>query len=67
MGYSEVNYMPLFIYKCLDCESSFEELVRSSDEKVNCPKCNSEKVQKKLPNRVNSPSTASVSHGSGCG
>lgn len=60
--------MPFFNYKCLDCESSFEELVRSSDEKVICPKCKSERVEKKLPNRLSSPSSpTSASQGSSCG
>lgn len=57
--------MPLFSYRCLECENSFEELVKNSYEKVSCPKCKSEKVEKKLPNKLNS--SASVSHGSSCG
>lgn len=60
--------MPLFNYKCLDCENSFEEFIRNSDEKVSCPKCKSERVQKKLPNRVGpSSASASGSSGSSCG
>lgn len=58
--------MPLFNYRCLECESSFEEFIRSSDEKVLCPKCKSERVEKKLPSRLNS-SAASASHGNSCG
>jgi putative FmdB family regulatory protein len=63
----EVDFMPLFNYKCRNCDNSFEELVRSCSDKVTCPKCGSELVEKKLPNRLNSSSSASSSHGSGCG
>lgn len=44
--------MPLFNYICEDCGKEFEELVRSADEKVPCPKCSSEKVKRQLPNRI---------------
>ncbi len=30
--------MPIFEYKCDDCGTSFEKLVRNGD-KVKCPKC----------------------------
>ncbi|QCX33257.1 zinc ribbon domain-containing protein [Caloramator sp. E03] len=59
--------MPLFNYKCLECGNIFEELVRTADEKVACPKCKSNKVEKKLPHRLNSSSSVPVSHKSSCG
>lgn len=38
--------MPIYEYKCEDCENEFEELVFSQDELPPCPKCQSGKVQK---------------------
>jgi putative FmdB family regulatory protein len=40
--------MPIFEYKCKKCGKEFEELVRNSEEKVCCPKCESPKVNKKM-------------------
>jgi putative FmdB family regulatory protein len=40
--------MPIFEYKCKKCGKEFEELVRNSEEKINCPKCESPKVEKKM-------------------
>lgn len=39
--------MPMFEYRCADCGYEFEELVYG-DKKVVCPKCKSEKTEKKL-------------------
>lgn len=38
--------MPLFEYKCCDCDEEFEELVFDSDECPPCPKCASENTGK---------------------
>jgi len=43
--------MPIFDYKCNDCEVKFEAFITSSeakdpDFKVICPKCESEEVEK---------------------
>ncbi len=39
--------MPIFEFKCSDCGEKFEKLIFSSDKnKVKCPKCNSENVNK---------------------
>lgn len=43
--------MPLFRFKCQDCGKEFEELVRSSTEKIVCPKCNGENIKKQFPNK----------------
>ncbi|MCX6984029.1 MAG: zinc ribbon domain-containing protein, partial [Lentisphaerae bacterium] len=51
--------MPIYEYMCSKCGSEFEMLVKSSSEKVNCPKCSDSKVQRKL-----SVFSASVSLGS---
>lgn len=40
--------MPLFEYKCAECDNLFEELVTSGEVKVYCPKCKSEKVSRLL-------------------
>ncbi|HQR08517.1 MAG TPA: zinc ribbon domain-containing protein [Gemmatales bacterium] len=38
--------MPLYEYTCTDCSTDFETLVFTSNEKVECPKCESEAVEK---------------------
>lgn len=40
--------MPIFEYICKDCKDSFEKIVRTSTKEVLCPKCGSNKVEKKL-------------------
>jgi putative FmdB family regulatory protein len=40
--------MPLFDYVCSECKHRFEALVRKNDEKVECPKCKSEKTERQL-------------------
>jgi len=32
--------MPLFDYRCVDCENIFEALVDDREEEVECPECN---------------------------
>ena len=44
----KVKAMPIFEYVCDKCGCGFEELVRSSSEKVNCPECKSPKVRKQM-------------------
>jgi putative FmdB family regulatory protein len=39
--------MPMYEYSCRKCEYQFEMLVKG-DEKVECPKCNSTKLEKLL-------------------
>ena len=39
--------MPLYEYACQECEQSFEALV-SNGEKVECPHCQSEKLERLL-------------------
>lgn len=40
--------MPLFEYVCVECDSEFEKIVPTSKTKVNCNKCQSARVEKKL-------------------
>lgn len=38
--------MPIYEYACSKCKNNFEEIVFSSTEDINCPKCKSKKVEK---------------------
>lgn len=38
--------MALIDYKCKECGKEFFEIVKSSDEKVTCPSCRGEKVER---------------------
>ena len=40
--------MPIYEYACMECESHFEELVRSSEQAVSCPACGGANVLKQL-------------------
>jgi putative FmdB family regulatory protein len=40
--------MPLFDYICVECKHQFEALVKKNDEKVECPKCKSEKTDRQI-------------------
>ena len=36
--------VPIYEYACMECESHFDELVRSSDQAVTCPECGAANV-----------------------
>ncbi len=38
--------MPIYEFRCLDCDTRFETLVRNSTEVINCNQCDSSKLQK---------------------
>lgn len=57
--------MPLFEYACQSCEHSFEALV-FGDEKVACPKCESDKLEKLLSVPA-APQSSLASFPSACG
>ena len=40
--------MPIYEYACMECESHFDELVRSSEQAVTCPECGAANVLKQL-------------------
>ncbi|UCF86060.1 MAG: zinc ribbon domain-containing protein [Desulfobacteraceae bacterium] len=38
--------MPIYEYKCLNCEKEFETLVFGGDDKVSCPHCKRDKLER---------------------
>jgi putative FmdB family regulatory protein len=40
--------VPIYEYACMECESHFDELVRSPEQAVTCPECGAAKVLKQL-------------------
>jgi putative FmdB family regulatory protein len=38
--------MPLYDYKCSDCNKEFEVLVKNSNEKVDCTECGSSNIKR---------------------
>ena len=60
--------MPLFKYRCRDCQEEFEELVsfdRSND--MECPSCQSHNTEKLLPTFATLGSNSSSKSSSSCG
>jgi putative FmdB family regulatory protein len=59
--------MPIFEYKCQDCNAKFEVLHKSASnpEKVVCPECDSENY-KKLLSSFSSPVSAGVDFAPSC-
>lgn len=63
--------MPIYEYLCQDCETSYEHLVRSNGERVECPKCGSARKQLKFstfssPKPSASAQSSPASAGSAC-
>jgi putative FmdB family regulatory protein len=60
--------MPIFEYKCSDCETKFEVLHKSSANKddVSCPKCNSTKNKKLFSSFSSTFNSYSNSTSAGC-
>lgn len=40
--------MPIFEFKCLDCEKSFEKIQTKRDPNPACPECSSSRTEKKI-------------------
>lgn len=38
--------MPIFEFKCMECEEEFEKLMLSSTEQVKCPYCDSSNLRR---------------------
>jgi putative FmdB family regulatory protein len=63
--------MPVYEYACMECESHFDELVRSSDQAITCPECGAGNVLKQLSTfavhgTTKQPTLAGPSGGGGC-
>ena len=63
--------MPIYEYKCEDCDTKFEKLVRRADEaaEVNCPSCGQKHLSQQYSTfsaRANGPSP-SRSEAPACG
>ena len=59
--------VPIYEYVCMECESHFEELVRSADQQVTCPDCSAEKLVKQFSVFAAHGSAAQPSFGGGGG
>jgi putative FmdB family regulatory protein len=56
--------MPIYEYRCADCDRSFEAFVRPHDGGAECPHCHSAKLTRELSTfaaRTNGDSTAAAS------
>jgi putative FmdB family regulatory protein len=42
------RHVPIYEYACMECESHFDELVRSAEQAVTCPECGAANVLKQL-------------------
>lgn len=61
--------MPIFEFHCDKCQEDFEKIVFNSSTKIQCPRCQSAKVSKKISAfsfKSGSKFVAS-SHSGGCG
>jgi putative FmdB family regulatory protein len=60
--------VPIYEYICQDCETSYERLVRSSSERIECPKCGSGRKQMKFssPNGAASAGSETSSAAGSC-
>lgn len=61
--------MPIYEYRCAECEKPFEMLVRAFREEVQCPRCGSPRVERLLSTfAMSRPSgMAAAPSGGGCG
>jgi putative FmdB family regulatory protein len=58
--------MPIYEYKCKSCENEFAKLVFNQDTKIECPKCESEDVEKMI-SAISSNSGSDSGVSGGCG
>jgi putative FmdB family regulatory protein len=40
--------MPIYDYRCTDCDERYDELVRRAEDVVTCPSCGSERSERLL-------------------
>jgi len=63
--------VPIYEYACMECESHFEELVRSAEQAVVCPECGKGNVLKQFSTFAvvgaqSQPSFGQTAAGGGC-
>ncbi len=60
--------MPLYEFECAECDSAFEELVRSSAAvaEVKCPECGSRQVRRKVSTFASRGSGSSAAPSTSC-
>ena len=59
--------MPLYEYRCKDCEHTFEAIVNGK-QKAHCPKCHAEQLEKQVSTfAVNAPQAVAVRPCGSCG
>ncbi len=63
--------MPIYEYRCNQCEREFERYVKGAQAAVRCPECQSERVTKRLSvvgmrSAAGSVPAAGMSGGGGC-
>jgi putative FmdB family regulatory protein len=59
--------MPIFEYNCSKCKHHFETVVLSTREKIACPKCQSNAVEKQLSVFSSRASGRQADASGGCG
>ena len=59
--------MPIYEYRCEECDKPFEKLVRAFREEVACPGCGSATVERLLSTFAMSGTKSSGGGGCGCG
>ena len=55
--------MPIYEYRCANCDRSFEAFVRPSDDSAQCPQCNGSKLTREMStfaSRSNGDSASAV-------
>ncbi|MGH7853422.1 MAG: FmdB family zinc ribbon protein [Candidatus Binatia bacterium] len=58
--------MPIFEYNCRKCKHPFETIVLSTRERIACPKCQNNAVEKQLSVFSSRPSGPETASGGGC-
>jgi len=59
--------MPIYEYRCEECEAPFEKLVKAFHEPVACPDCGSATVERLLSTFAMASTGSSPRPGGGCG
>ncbi|OGD67828.1 hypothetical protein A3F08_01545 [Candidatus Berkelbacteria bacterium RIFCSPHIGHO2_12_FULL_36_9] len=54
--------MPIYEYKCKECHSRFEELVKVNSEDPICPHCKSDETEKQLSKIADSSKNSCAGH-----